>query len=58
MKNRVYKIENDDGIEIECSGDEILKMPDGSLTTVYHYMSNNDKSEKQFTQKQKFEEVT
>ena len=49
MKNRVYKIENDDGIEIECSGDEILKMPDGSLTTVYHYMSNNDKSEKQFT---------
>ena len=58
MKNRVYKIENDDGIEIECSGDEILKMPDGSLTTVYHYMSNNDSSKKQFTQKQKFEEVT
>ena len=57
IKNKVYKIENDDGIEIECSGDEILKMPDGSLTTVYHYM-NNDSSDKRFKENQKFEEVT
>ncbi len=57
IKNKVYKIENDDGIEIECSGDEILKMPDGSLTTVYHYM-NNDSSVKHFKENQKFEEVT
>ena len=57
IKNKVYKIENDDGIEIECTGDEILKMPDGSLTTVYHYM-NNDSSVKHFKENQKFEEVT
>ena len=58
IKNKVYKIENDDGIEIECTGDEILKMPDGSLTTVYHYMSNNDSNEKKVIKNQQFEEVT
>ena len=24
-----------------CSGDEVLKMPDGSLSTVYHYIRNS-----------------
>ena len=32
--------ENDEKMEI--SGDEIIKMPDGSLTTIYHFIKNSN----------------
>ena len=41
MKNKSFTIENEDGVKMVCSGDEVLKMPDGSLSTVYHYMRNS-----------------
>ena len=52
-----YKIENGDGIEINCDGDEILKMPDGSLTTVYHYMKNSNNMVNEIMKKSKLQEV-
>ena len=37
-----YNITQDDGVVVECKGDEILKLPNGRLTTVYHYLKNSD----------------
>ena len=41
MKNKSFTIENEDGVKMVCNGEEVLKMPDGSLSTVYHYMRNS-----------------
>ena len=41
MISKTYQLTNDDGKEISCKGDEIIKMPDGSLLTVYHYLKNS-----------------
>ena len=57
IKNKVYKIENEDGIEIECNGDEILKMPDGRLSTVYHYMLNNESKKTELKENKQYEEI-
>ena len=45
MKNNEYTI-MDDGTEKQIMGDDVLKMPNGSLTTVYHYM-NLEKEKKE-----------
>jgi ribonucleoside-diphosphate reductase alpha chain len=42
QKDNKYSIVQKDGENKEVSGDEIIKLPDGSLTTVYHYLSNNN----------------
>ena len=34
----LYNITQEDGQVVECKGDEILKLPNGKLTTVYHYL--------------------
>jgi ribonucleoside-diphosphate reductase alpha chain len=44
LKDRTYKLTQDDGTIAYCQGDEILKMPDGSLTTVYHYLKKDNDS--------------
>ena len=38
-----YKITNNNGQEQTINGDEIIKLPDGSLTTMYHYLKNSNK---------------
>jgi len=45
MKNNEYTI-MDDGTEKQIMGNDVLKMPNGSLTTVYHYM-NLEKEKKE-----------
>ncbi len=37
-REKTYKIVLPDGTETHCKGDEILKLPNGDLTTVYHYV--------------------
>lgn len=41
-KSQNFKIVQPDGTEAECRGDEILKLPDGRLTTVYHYLDQHN----------------
>jgi len=52
-----YNITQEDGKIVECKGDEILKMPNGKLTTVYHYLKNSDVNIEQVIDDTKFEEV-
>lgn len=40
-KDRIFEITREDGSAVFCKGEEILKLPDGSLTTVYHYLNRN-----------------
>ena len=42
VKENKYKISIDGDQIITANGEEIIKLPDGSLTTVYHYMKNSN----------------
>ena len=39
--SKTYSITDDSGENQNVKGDEIIKMPDGSLTTVYHFIKNS-----------------
>ena len=41
MKEKEFKISIEDNQEIMANGEEIIKLPDGTLTTVYHHLKNN-----------------
>tara|TARA_Y100000590_G_scaffold446418_1_gene580110 strand:+ start:306 stop:2810 length:2505 start_codon:yes stop_codon:yes gene_type:complete len=41
-KDKEFSITIDDDQVITASGEEIIKMPDGSLTTVFHHLKNSD----------------
>ena len=45
------------GKSVEVKGDEIMKMPDGSLTTVYHYLKNSNIGIEDILETTQFEEV-
>ena len=40
--SKTYSITDDNGNTQNVKGDEIIKMPDGSLTTVYHFIKNSN----------------
>ena len=40
--NKEFSITIDDDQVITANGEEIIKMPDGSLTTVFHHLKNSD----------------
>ena len=42
QKEKKFKISNDDGNDKVINGDEIIKLPNGRLTTMYHYMKNSN----------------
>ena len=48
---------NDNGEEIFVQGDDIIKLPDGSLTTMYHYLKNSEKGIEEVLSTTKFEDV-
>jgi ribonucleoside-diphosphate reductase alpha chain len=56
-KGKSYTITNEIGEAIEVGGDEIMKMPDGSLTTVYHYLKNSSLAIEEVLTSTKFEEI-
>ena len=43
--------------KIEISGDEIIKLPDGSLTTIYHFFKNSNMKIEEFIMTNEFQEV-
>ena len=48
----IQKISEEDTI---INGDEIIKLPDGSLTTMYHYMKNSETKIEEVLTNAKFE---
>ncbi len=57
MKNKSFTIQNEDGVKMVCNGDEVLKMPDGSLSTVYHYLKNSSTRIEEILETTQFEEA-
>jgi len=55
QKDKQYKITNNDGEEQTINGDEIIKLPDGGLTTMYHYMKNSETKIEEVLTNAKFE---
>ena len=48
-KEKIYLLKQKDGKEIELPGDEIISLPSGELTTVYHFIKKH-KKEKEFSE--------
>ena len=42
---------------ITAGGEEIIKLPDGRLTTVYHYLKNSDIAIEEVLTTKEFEEI-
>ena len=56
-KDKKFVITNEDGEELEVNGDDIMKLPDGSLVTMYHYLKNSDKGIEEVLSNTKFEDA-
>ncbi len=57
IKENEFKISVDGDEIITANGEEIIKLPDGSLTTVYHYMKNSDMAIEEVLTNTEFEEI-
>ena len=56
-KEKKFVITNENNEEIEINGDDIMKLPDGSLITMYHYNKNTDRGIEEVLSNTKFEDV-
>ena len=50
-------MEDENGNEVFVKGDDIMKLPDGTFTTMYHYLKNSNKNIKEVLSKEKFEDI-
>lgn len=52
MKTKSYSVVQENGETMEMSGDDIFKLPDGKLTTMYHYLKSvkSDDNDDKMTQ--------
>ena len=57
IKENEFKISVDGDEIITANGEEIIKLPDGTLTTVYHYMKNSDLAIEEVLTNTEFEEI-
>ena len=57
IKENEFKISVDGDEIITANGEEIIKLPDGTLTTVYHYMKNSDMAIEEVLTNTEFEEI-
>ena len=57
MKEKEFRISIDNDQVITTKGEEIIKLPDGSLTTVYHHLKNSDIAIEEVLTNTKFEEI-
>ena len=57
IKENEFKISVDGDEIITANGEEIIKLPDGTLTTVYHYMKNSDMAIEEVLTNIEFEEI-
>ena len=53
----LFKITNENNEEVVTKGDEIIKLQDGSLTTMYHYMKNSETEIEEILTSEKFENI-
>ena len=56
-KDKQYTITNDDGDKVEVRGDDIMKLPDGKLITMYHYLKNSNREIEEVLSTTKFEDA-
>ena len=56
-KDKKFVITNDDGEEVEVNGDDIMKLADGTLVTMYHYLKNSEKGIEEVLSNTKFEDA-
>jgi len=54
-KNKQFQITNESGEDTLVNGDEIIKLDDGSLTTVYHFVKNSNTKIDEVLEDAKFE---
>ena len=57
VKEKEFRITIDRDQVITANGEEIIKLPDGSLTTVYHYVKNSDLAIEEVLTQTKFEDI-
>jgi len=57
VKDNEFKISVEDNQSITANGEEIIKLPDGTLTTVYHYLKNSDVAIEEVLTSTEFEEI-
>jgi ribonucleoside-diphosphate reductase alpha chain len=57
IKENEFKISVDGNEIITANGEEIIKLPDGTLTTVYHYLKNSDVAIEEVLTNPEFEEI-
>ena len=57
IKENEFKISVDEKEIITANGEEIIKLPDGTLTTVYHYLKNSDVVIEEVLTNPEFEEI-
>jgi len=57
VKENEFKISVEGNQIITASGEEIIKLPDGTLTTVYHYLKNSDLAIEEVLNNPEFEEI-
>ena len=57
IKDKEFHITMNDNQITTANGEEIIKLPDGSLTTVYHHVKNSDVGIEEVLTNTKFEEI-
>ncbi len=56
-KEKQFKITDENNKDMMIKGDEIIKLPNGSLTTMYHYMKNSETEIEEILTSEKFENI-
>ena len=56
-KDKEFEITNNNNETIKAKGDEIIKLPDGTLTTMYHYMKNSETKIEEIIESEKFQKA-
>ena len=57
VKENEFKISVEGNQIITANGEEIIKLPDGTLTTVYHYLKNSNLAIEEVLNNPEFEEI-
>ena len=56
-KEKKFVITNENNEQVEIHGDDIMKLSDGSLITMYHYLKNTDRGIEEVLSNTKFEDA-
>jgi len=56
-KEKKFVITNENNVQKEIYGDDIMKLPDGTLITMYHYLKNTERGIEEVLSNTKFEDA-